>query len=233
MLYFTCSNVRGSKESFCFNSQTQSSSPSLISCLCLPFLVPPNTMNSSAAIFSPFFYLLLAIVASTAIASNNILDKSTSCDTNFTQPQRDLIEVGGQHFHPIKHTLQGLVSNLIAKGSSHLTYFAVAICSAVFYLEPQAPNHAVQSVHPSTNSRCCQCWWWRYATTTIYIFFNCTWNIVPQSSSCLWFPMGHNNIHIKEWTKSLGLTTFTSILWSLSNGFNLIRETMCHPIFRK
>jgi hypothetical protein len=104
-------------------------------------------MNSSAAIFSPFFYLLLAIVASTAIASNNILDKSTSCDTNFTQPQRDLIEVGGQHFHPIKHTLQGLESNLIAKGSSHLTYFAVAICSAVLYLEPHAPNHAVQSVH--------------------------------------------------------------------------------------
>lgn len=52
--------------------------------------------------------------------------------------------------HSFSTTVQRQNKTLIAKGTSYLTYFRLAICSAVLYLEPHASNHIVTSVHNST-----------------------------------------------------------------------------------
>ncbi|KAL3795103.1 hypothetical protein ACHAWO_009266 [Cyclotella atomus] len=54
--------------------------------------------------------------------------------------------------HSFSTFLERQNKTLIAKGTSYLTYFRLAICSAVLYLEPHASNHIVTSVHNSTSN---------------------------------------------------------------------------------
>ncbi|KAL3802111.1 hypothetical protein HJC23_010867 [Cyclotella cryptica] len=52
--------------------------------------------------------------------------------------------------HSFSAVFQRRNTTLIAKGTSYLTYFSLAICSAVLYLEPHAPNHIVTTVEDSS-----------------------------------------------------------------------------------
>jgi hypothetical protein len=77
--------------------------------------------------------LLLLVYIALASSNNNI----ESSD----------IDVGPHIFSTV---FQRRNTTLIAKGTSYLTYFSLAICSAVLYLEPHAPNHFVTSVQDSS-----------------------------------------------------------------------------------
>lgn len=52
--------------------------------------------------------------------------------------------------HSFSATVHRQNKTLIAKGTSYLTYFRLAICSAVLYLEPHASNNIVTSMYNLT-----------------------------------------------------------------------------------
>eukprot|EP00569_Conticribra_weissflogii_P019399 CAMPEP_0171437944 /NCGR_PEP_ID=MMETSP0881-20121228/17165_1 /TAXON_ID=67004 /ORGANISM="Thalassiosira weissflogii, Strain CCMP1336" /LENGTH=242 /DNA_ID=CAMNT_0011959687 /DNA_START=54 /DNA_END=779 /DNA_ORIENTATION=- len=107
-------------------------------------------------IFSVTIFVVTIIAASSRIGI--IVDASSTSNTDphhrrqtsdhgGSLLQQALIDLGGHYFHHGKNEVQGRDATLIAKGTSYLTYFKLAICSAVLYLEPWASNDAVMHSH--------------------------------------------------------------------------------------
>ncbi|KAL7462991.1 hypothetical protein ACHAXS_003363 [Conticribra weissflogii] len=107
------------------------------------------------------FFLATIFVLTTVVASSRIGVVFNASSTSNRDPghrhqnyvhdgsllQEDLIDLGGHLFHNKKNEVQGRDTTLVAKGKSYLTYFKLAICSAVLYLEPWASNDAVMHSH--------------------------------------------------------------------------------------
>lgn len=94
--------------------------------------------------------------------------------------------------HSFSTTVQHQNKTLIAKGTSYLTYFRIAICSAVLYLEPHASNHIVTSVHNST------------VDSSSSIALEISYHKPVRASDFRWATThftsknGHEAVHIKE-----------------------------------
>ena len=108
-------------------------------------------------------WMVFIVIVDAVIGTNTALAsfESTISDISFHSPSHanfsdkvdvvdaEILQVGGQSFQPVKNTVQGRDTTLIAKGASYLTFFSLAICSAVLYLEPWAPNDVVLSLNSS------------------------------------------------------------------------------------
>ena len=94
--------------------------------------------------------------------------------------------------HSFSTTMQRQNKTLIAMGTSYLTYFRLAICSAVLYLEPHATNHIVTSLHNSTDDELSS------------IVLEISYHKPVRASDFRWATThytkknGHDKVHIKE-----------------------------------
>lgn len=94
--------------------------------------------------------------------------------------------------HSFSTTMQRQNKTLIAMGTSYLTYFRLAICSAVLYLEPHVSNHIVTSLHNSTDDELSS------------IVLEISYHKPVRASDFRWATThytkknGHDNFHIKE-----------------------------------
>lgn len=94
--------------------------------------------------------------------------------------------------HSFSTTVQRQNKTLIAMGTSYLTYFRLAICSAVLYLEPHVSNHIVTSLHNSTDDELSS------------IVLEISYHKPVRASDFRWATThytkknGHDNFHIKE-----------------------------------